>query len=227
MPSKLALAKPVGFIAIVGVAVVLLSCSPLRVILDPQTLSHQLDRFGHWAVLLFLVCHVLAAILSVPGTVLVMAGGALFGMVWGTIWSVIGATLGAIAAFLVARYLLRGWLWRRLRHYKLLRQFRSLSDRHAFSCVLAVRFTPISPFCLVNFLFGLTPIGLKPYAFGTFIGIIPGTIAYTWLGVTGNLALNNGELMPFVLTLMLLAVLSLMPWWMQWLHQWRDRRSQS
>jgi uncharacterized membrane protein YdjX (TVP38/TMEM64 family) len=224
MSPKLALAKPIGFIAIMGVAIAVLCCSPLRIVLDPQALTHHLDRLGHWAVLFFLISHVLAAVLSLPGTMLVIAGGALFGIVWGTIWSVIGATLGAIAAFLTARYLLRGWLRRRLRRYKILRQFRYLSDRHAFSCVLAVRFTPISPFCIVNFLFGLTPIHLKPYAFGTLIGIIPGTIAYTWLGVTGNIALNSGELMPLFLALTLLAVLSVMPWW---IHRWRDRQSPS
>ncbi|TVQ20182.1 MAG: TVP38/TMEM64 family protein [Leptolyngbya sp. DLM2.Bin15] len=176
---------------------------------------HGLNQLGAWAVLLFIAGHILAAVLSIPGTILVIAGGVIFGVLWGTIWSVMGATLGAIAAFLVARYLLRDSLMRRVGHHKLLTWVDQLSDRQALSCVLALRFTPISPFCLINFLLGLTPLPLKPYAFGTLIGIIPGTLAYTWLGATGHTALEGGSVRPFVAALVGLAGLSLLPLWMQ------------
>jgi uncharacterized membrane protein YdjX (TVP38/TMEM64 family) len=80
-------------------------------------------------------------------------------------------------------------------------------------CVLTLRFTPISPFNLVNFLFGLTPIELKPYVTGTFFGIIPGTLAYTWLGASGARALRGDGVIQLVLALSLLAILSAMPIW--------------
>ncbi|MBF2087555.1 MAG: TVP38/TMEM64 family protein [Synechococcales cyanobacterium K44_A2020_017] len=198
-----------------GVGLGLVLHTPLRALLDYHALVHGLNHLGPWAVLLFIAGHILAAVLSIPGTVLVIAGGAMFGVLWGTVWSVMGATLGAIAAFWVARYLLRDSLMRRVGQHKLLTWFDRLSDRQALSCVLALRLTPISPFCLVNFLLGLTPLSLKPYAFGTLIGIIPGTLAYTWLGVTGHTALEGGSLRPFIAALVALAGLSLLPLWMQ------------
>ena len=81
----------------------------------------------------------------------------------------------------------------------------------ALACVLAVRFAPISPFNVVNFLFGLTGISVTPYAIGTLVGIIPGTLAYTWLGVTGVDALQGGDWWPVLLCLSVLTVMSLMP----------------
>ena len=64
---------------------------------------------------------------------------------------------------------------------------------------------------MVNFLFGLTSVDLKSYAVGTFLGIIPGTLAYTWLGVTGREALDGKSLIPLFLALSLLVLLSLLP----------------
>ncbi len=79
------------------------------------------------------------------------------------------------------------------------------------SFVLAVRFAPISPFNVVNFLFGLTPIHWFYYTVATFFGIIPGTLAYTWLGTSGVEALEGGDRLPFFLALGLLTLLSLIP----------------
>lgn len=74
-----------------------------------------------------------------------------------------------------------------------------------------MRFAPISPFNIVNFLFGLTPIEGYHYTIGTFFGIIPGTIAYTWLGVTGDAAWKGGSRLQFFIALGFLALLSLLP----------------
>ena len=80
-----------------------------------------------------------------------------------------------------------------------------------FAFVVAVRFAQISPLTVVNFLFGLTPINWIPYSAGTLIGIIPGTVAYTWVCVTGNQVLETGARLPFILALSFLSVLSLLP----------------
>ncbi|MBC6418975.1 MAG: TVP38/TMEM64 family protein [Prochloron sp. SP5CPC1] len=128
----------------------------------------------------FILVYAVVTVIGVPGTILTIAGGLVFGLGWGSLWSVIGATLGAMGSFWAARY-------------------------------LAVRFAPISPFNVVNFLFGLTPIHWVPYSLGTFIGIIPGTLAYTWLGTSGSEALAGGERLPFILALGFLTLLSIIP----------------
>lgn len=170
-----------------------------------------LEQHETWSVSIFIVAHTIAALVGVPGTFLVFIGGIVFGLFWGTVWSVVGATLGAIAAFCLSRYCLRQWVERRFRNHTMLAKLNGLVKRNDLSCVLAVRFAPISPFSVVNFLFGLTHVRLKSYTIGTFVGIIPGTLAYTWLGVTGRDAWSGKGILPLMFALAILALLSAIP----------------
>ncbi len=165
----------------------------------------------HWGAALFIVAHVAATMLGLPGTLLVVVGGSVFGLLWGTVWSVVGATLGAIAAFYVARYLLRDWIEARFAKSGLLQRLNCTIDRNSVTCVLVTRLAPISPFSVVNFLFGLTQISLQPYALGTFVGIVPGTLLYTWLGLAGKEALTGGSAVPLMMVVAALLGLSAIP----------------
>lgn len=193
----------------------LLACCwrPLGLLFNHRQLLSYFDQLGTGlvGVGVFIVAHVVATCLGVPGTVLVVVGGGLFGLVWGTVWSVVGATLGAIAAFTLARTLLHDWACQRFGHRPLFQKLNRMAHQDALPCVLMVRFAPISPFNLVNFLFGLTQVPLSSYSLGTFIGIIPGTMAYTWLGVAGLDALQGEGNRSLLLCLSLLALLSAIP----------------
>ena len=167
------------------------------------------------SVLFFLLAQIISNAVGIPGTVLVVAGGAVYGLWWGTVWSVIGATLGAIAAFCLARYLLHDWFQSRFAHRPMFKKLNDTLCANSLNCVLLIRFSPISPFNVVNFAFGLTPVQVKFYALGTLIGIIPGTLVYTWLGVTGIEALSGGSLIPLVCCLTLLMLLSALPFWLK------------
>ena len=192
---------------------------PMGILFDHQALTDLIQSAGNWRVPVFLGAHTLAAAVGVPGTLLVVLGGALFGLLWGTLWSIIGATAGAVVAFWLARYLFHDWFKRNFaRHPRFRGVFKRLDqtiEHQALPCVLAVRFAPVSPFNVVNFLFGLTNVPTTPYAVGTLIGIIPGTMAYTWLGVTGVDALQGGDWWPVAICLIVLMVLSLLPIWAQ------------
>ncbi len=170
-----------------------------------------LRQLGPWSVLGFVGAHILATVLGIPGTVLVLAGGIFFGVPYGTLWSVVGATLGAIAAFVLARTLLRDRIMDRWGHSSRLKRLNRRLERSPLSVVLAIRFAPISPFNLVNFLFGLTPISTTTYAIGTFFGIIPGTALYTWVGSAGADILSGENPVPFAIAVISLGVLSLLP----------------
>jgi uncharacterized membrane protein YdjX (TVP38/TMEM64 family) len=208
-----ATARSPFFYFLVGLGIAFLLChfTPLRLLFDQGALVMKLHMAGHWGIALLILAHIFATALGIPGAVLVIAGGAVFGLVWGTIGSVVGATLGAILAFSIARFLMREWVEQRFGHHPALKKLNQMVGCNRFNCVLSLRFTPISPFNLVNFLFGLTPIDLKSYAIGTFIGIIPGTIAYTWVGASGARALRGEGTVPLLLALSLLALLSLLP----------------
>ena len=200
------------WIAIALIICLLLSVfGPLKVLFDQDFLVQQIQKYSCCAVIGFLLVYTVVTIIGVPGTILTIAGGIVFGLSWGTFWSVIGATLGAIGSFWTARYLLHDWIETKFGKHKALTKFKQAVNKKPLSFVLAVRFAPISPFNVVNFLFGLTQINWIPYSLGTFIGIIPGTLAYTWLGVSGSEALQGGDRLPFFLALGFLTLLSVLP----------------
>lgn len=167
------------------------------------------------SILFFVFAHVAANAVGIPGTLLVVVGGAVYGLWWGTVWSVVGATLGAIAAFWLARYLMRDWFQKRFAKKPMFQKLNDTICERGLSCVLVIRFSPISPFNVVNFAFGLTPVQVRSYALGTLIGIIPGTLAYTWLGVTGVEALRGGSLIPLLCCLTILMGLSALPFFVR------------
>jgi uncharacterized membrane protein YdjX (TVP38/TMEM64 family) len=159
----------------------------------------------------FLITYTILTIIGIPGTLLTVVGGMVFGIWWGTLWSVIGATLGALGAFWTARYLLRDYIKRKFGKRQILTRFNQAIKKRPVAFVLTIRFAPVSPFNLVNFLLGLTAIHWISYAIATFFGIIPGTLAYTWLGTSGANALAGGDRLSFFLALGLLTILSLIP----------------
>jgi uncharacterized membrane protein YdjX (TVP38/TMEM64 family) len=180
-------------------------------LLDPLPLIQVFNQLGQWRTVGFVAIHVVAAALALPGAVVAIAGGAVFGILWGTVWSVLGATLGAVVAFGLARQL--GPTWGRLREPQP-RPLAWLNQRlqaQAFWCVLTLRLAPISPFSLMNVLMGLTTVRFLPYLGGTLLGIIPGTLAYSWLGAAGFTALSGGAMLPLTGALGLLALLSALP----------------
>ena len=204
--------RPKIWVAIAILTVLVVLCfSPLGERLHHDRLVMDLERLGTWAPALFITINIAAATIGVPGTVLTIVGGAVFGLVWGTVWSVIGSTLGAIGAFLLARYLLHDLAVTRYGQHPLLLRLNRSIKHHALTLTLAVRLFPISPFNLVNFLFGLTKAPLAEYSLGTAVGIIPGTVLYCWIGVSGRALVEGGEMFPFGLAIVALTLLSLLP----------------
>jgi uncharacterized membrane protein YdjX (TVP38/TMEM64 family) len=213
------LAIALGLLALVLVWVI----APLGHLLDQDALIGHLRMGGIAGIGLFLLAHVVATSLALPGTMLVIAGGAVYGVLWGTLWSVVGATLGAIAAFCLARYLLRGWFTTHLGHQPLLRRLNGALCQNSLNCVLLLRFTPISPFNVINFLLGLTPISIRPYAVGTLLGIMPGTAVYSWVGASGASALRGEGILPLFAAMVALALLSVVPVALRQYQQMRQR----
>ncbi|MFZ1028196.1 MAG: TVP38/TMEM64 family protein [Limnoraphis robusta] len=179
--------------------------------LDPVSLTNSIEKLGNWAVLGYILLYILLTIVGIPAIPLTMAGGIFWGLVWGTFWSVIAATMGAIAAFGVTRYLLQNWAQKTFSHHRALRKFHRASLKNPLKFVLFVRLAPIFPFNLANFLFGLTVIQWKPYVLGTFLGIIPGTFTYTWLGISGKQAIEGSNRLSIFLALAIAVGLCLLP----------------
>ncbi len=158
-----------------------------------QTALDWVQSLGTVGAIAFIVLYALATVLFIPGTLLTLGGGAIFGVVWGSVYVFLGATLGAVAAFLVGRYLVRDWVARRIENNVKLGAIDAAIAREGLKIVVLTRLSPAFPFILLNYAFGLTRVTLKDYILGC-VGMIPATILYVYLGaIAGNLATLNAS----------------------------------
>jgi len=182
-----------------------------RDLLDAQALERWVREAGSTAPLLFMAVYALGTVLFFPGSVLTLAGGAIFGPVWGTLYNLTGATIGATIAFLAARYLAQEWVTRRSGGF--LKKLLDGVDAEGWKFVAFVRLVPLFPFNLLNYALGLTRIGLWHYIIASYVFMLPGAIAYTYIGYAGREAVAGGEglIQKGLLALALLGVVAFLP----------------
>jgi uncharacterized membrane protein YdjX (TVP38/TMEM64 family) len=128
--------------------------------------------------------YVVATVAGVPGLILTLAAGFLFGVVWGTVVVSAGSVLGATAAFLVGRFVARDWVAERIGPSDRVRAIDRAVGRSGFKIVLLTRLSPVFPFNLLNYLFGLTDVRVRDYVLASWIGMLPATVLYVSLGTT-------------------------------------------
>ena len=178
---------------------------------DAAALENWVNSAGAAGPLLFMAIYALATVLFLPGSVITLVGGALFGPVWGTLWNLTGATIGASLAFLIARYLGADWVARRAGPR--IKRLDEGVTAEGWRFVAFVRLVPLFPFNLLNYALGLTRIPFLAYVLATWVFMLPGAIAYTWLGYAGREALAGGEGMirNISIALALLAAVAFLP----------------
>lgn len=153
-----------------------------------EVLEH-VRGLGPWGPPVLIALYVVACVAMVPGSVLTLGAGALFGVVRGTICVSIGATLGATAAFLVSRHLARPWVSRRFGGRPGFREIDEAVARDGWRIVALTRLSPVFPFNFLNYAFGLTRVRLVEYVVASWLAMLPGTVMYVWLGAAaGSLA---------------------------------------
>jgi uncharacterized membrane protein YdjX (TVP38/TMEM64 family) len=143
---------------------------------------------GRWGPVVFIAGYVLATVALVPGALLTLAAGALFGLVRGVAYVFAGATVGASAAFLVARYGARGAVERRLAGDARFAAIDGAVGRSGLRIVLLLRLSPVLPFNLLNYALGLTQVRFRDFLLAS-VGMLPGTLLYVYSGrVAGDVA---------------------------------------
>src|SRR6476660_6763241 len=145
-----------------------------------------IGKLGPWGPVIFVGLYVVATVLFVPGSVLTLGAGAVFGVVLGSLWVSISATLGATAAFLVGRYLARDAIARKIEKNEKFATIDRAVAGQGWKIVLLTRLSPVFPFTLLNYAFGLTRVKLSHYVLASWIGMIPGTVMYVYLGSLVN-----------------------------------------
>jgi uncharacterized membrane protein YdjX (TVP38/TMEM64 family) len=156
-----------------------------------QTSIIWVESLGVLGPIAYIAIYNLATLLFIPGSLLTLKGGCLFGLFWGSIYVLIAATVGATLAFIIGRYLSRDWVSRQMDKHPKFKAIDLAVAKEGWKIVLLTRLSPIFPFNLLNYAFGMTQVSLKDYILGSF-GIIPGTVMYVYIGsLVGNIAMIN------------------------------------
>jgi uncharacterized membrane protein YdjX (TVP38/TMEM64 family) len=186
--------------------------------LTAEAITAWVERSGMWGPAVFIGIYTIAPALFLPGSILTLAGGALFGPLAGAVFSLTGATIGATVAFLVARYLAADWVERRVSGR--LQDIKEGVEREGWRFVAFVRLVPLFPFNLLNYALGLTRLSVQTFAVTSFITMAPGAVAYAYLGDAGREAVSGGPdlVRKGLFALALLAAVALLP---SLIRRWR------
>ena len=154
-----------------------------------------ISDLGPWGPVFFIVFYILATVLFLPGLIPTMAAGVLFGVIQGTLLVSISSISGATLAFLIGRYLAREWVATMIRGNQKFEAIDAAVAQEGWKIVGLTRLSPVFPFNLLNYAFGLTQVSLKHYFLASWIGMLPGTVMYVYIGsLAGDLAtLGIGE----------------------------------
>jgi uncharacterized membrane protein YdjX (TVP38/TMEM64 family) len=164
-------------IAVIIIAIILLPIKQWLIAILEWT-----KGMGIWGPVIIACFYAIGAVLFLPGSFLTMSTGFLFKVVLGTITVSVGSTIGACAAFMIARTFGRKWIVARFAKSKRFTAIDHAVEKHAFKIILLTRLSPACPFNMLNYSFGLTKIPFWKYVFGSWIGMIPSTIMYTYFG---------------------------------------------
>ena len=194
-------------ILVIGIAAAVMYRDQLNV----AALENWLLDAGPAAPILFMIIYAIGTVFFLPGSLMTLLGGALFGPWWGTFYNLTAATLGAMLSFLAARYLASDWVAQKTGGK--MKQLITGVENEGWRFVAFTRLVPLFPFNLLNYALGLTKISFSQYSIATYVCMLPGAIAYTYLGYAGKEAIAGGEgmIQKILLAIALLAVVSFLP----------------
>ena len=146
-------------------------------------------------VLCFVSIYFIIVSFSLPGAAVAsVTGGFLFGLTLGTIFNVIAASLGATAIFFAARWGLGSSLAAKIDSSDgALKKIKTGLHENEISVLFLMRLIPVVPFFVANLLPALVGVKFRNFAFTTVLGIIPGAIVFTWIGVGLGEVFDRGE----------------------------------
>jgi len=177
----LAAASVIGFVALI-VAWLLLPMDEWL-----QHFSRWAQGLGTMGIVLVSIAYVICTILLVPGVALTLAVAVAYGW-WALAICFFGGMTAALISFLIGRYLARDRVKRFLDRYPTLKAIDTVTYEESFKTIVLSRLTPVTPFAVENYAFGVTGVRLVPFLVATAVGIIPGTVQNVWIGVIGRTA---------------------------------------
>jgi pyruvate/2-oxoglutarate dehydrogenase complex dihydrolipoamide dehydrogenase (E3) component/uncharacterized membrane protein YdjX (TVP38/TMEM64 family) len=155
-----------------------------------------IEKLGPLGPVIFVGLYVIATVFFIPGSVLTPGAGAVFGVALGSVCVSIAATMDATAAFLVGRYLARDVIVRKVEQNEKFATINRAVAHEGWKIVLLTRLSPVFPFTLLNYTFGLTQVQLRHYVVASWVGMIPGMVMYVYLGSLVNVGAGHRQRTP-------------------------------
>ena len=153
-----------------------------------RAFQERIDGMGALGGVLYGAVYVVAVLLFVPGSVLTIGAGLVFGLLWGTVIVSVAANVAAALGFLIARHLARGRVQKLAKTNKRFGAIDAAIREKGWKVVVLLRLSPLVPYSLSNYLYGLTSVRFGPYVLASWAGMLPGTVLYVYLGVAGRAA---------------------------------------
>ncbi len=173
----------------------------------------QSIRNEWWGPVVFILIYGIGCVFALPGSLLTLAGGAVFGVFWGTVYNVLASNLGASLAFVAARFLGRDFIEGLLKNGKLA-DFDKEIQRSGFKTIFRLRLIPVVPFNGLNFGSGLSSVKYRDYLLGSFLGMLPGTFIFTYFAdalLQGVQGANQKAFLNLCVASILLILISFLP----------------
>ena len=177
--------KRISIIALVAALLILIGLGlPIREMAESMFSWIQENPNVSW--LVFLGLYILATVLLLPGSVLTIGGGWLFGFMEGLVIVSLSSTLAASCSFLIGRYLARAWVEGKISQDDRYRSLDRAIGERGFFVVLLTRLSPLFPYNLLNYAWGISSVRLSRYVLASWMGMIPGTLLYVYLGAAAS-----------------------------------------
>ena len=163
-----------------------------------RSFNDWVGQMGVAGIFIFIGVYAVATVLLAPGAILTIGAGFAFGLWKGFLAVSAGSTLGAALAFLVARFIARDRVEAIAKGNEKFRKIDHAIGKQGAKLVFLLRLSPVIPFNLSNYLYGLTGVKVWPYVLASWLGMMPGTLLYVYIGTAGKAAVSaaaGGEAM--------------------------------
>ncbi len=186
--AKSALGRLIALVAIVIALFLVMRFLPVREWL--RSFNDWVGQMGIAGIFIFIGAYAVATVLIAPGSILTIGAGFAFGLWKGFLAVSAGATLGASLAFLVARFIARDKVEAIARQNEKFRRIDSAIGKEGAKLIFLLRLSPVIPFNVSNYFYGLTGVKFWPYVLASWIGMMPGTFLYVYIGAAGKAAVS-------------------------------------
>lgn len=153
-----------------------------------ESALNWIEGLGAWGAIAFIAIYIVASVFLISGAVLTLGAGFIFGVVKGSILVSVASTLAATVSFLIGRYLARGWVSKQIEKQPRFKAIDNAVAQEGWKIVGLTRLSPVFPFVFLNYAFGVTQVSLGDYVVASWIGMMPGTVAYVYLGFLPRIA---------------------------------------